>query len=97
MKLSEWRILTGLTLTLLFAGCASSMPERIDGSEYDKAQYDLDESYCRGQVKNRFPNLNKKKEPLRTPIEIPQTETKNRPFSIMEFNSCMRSKGWKNF
>jgi len=97
MESPRLKFLTGLTLSLLFAGCASGVPERIDGGVFDKAQYDMDKEDCRIQVKNKFPNLDKKNELLRTPVEIPRTKSKNRPFSIMEFNTCMQLKGWKNF
>ncbi len=95
MQSPRWRILTGLILSLVFAGCVSSAPERIDGNVVDKAQYDIDESSCRAQARNKFPTPTQKESLTRTPLEIPKTD--NRPFSIMEFNSCMRLKGWKNF
>jgi len=82
-------------LSLLFAGCAASVPERIDGSPFDQAQYGLDEAGCRAQARKKFPTLNQNQKLTRTPVEIPKTD--HRPFSIMEFNTCMRLKGWKNF
>lgn len=85
----------GITLSLFFAGCALSVPERIDGSEFDQAQYDMDETGCRVQARNKFPGDPQKGKFTKNPLEIPQTD--NRPFSIMEFNSCMRLKGWKSF
>ncbi len=95
MESPRWKFLTGLTLSLLFAGCVGSAPERIDGSAFEMAQYDLDEAGCRVQVRKKFPTLNQKEKLTRTPLEIPTTD--HRPFSIMEFNTCMHLKGWKNF
>ncbi len=95
MKATQWRILAGVTLTLFLAGCASGLPERIDGSKYDQAQYDMDEERCRLQARKKFPHQTQAGKFTRTPLEIPKTD--NRPFIIMEFNSCMRLKGWKNF
>lgn len=95
MQSPRWGILTGITLSLIFAGCVTSAPERIDGGEFDIAQYDLDESSCRTQAQNKFPPSTQQRKLTRTPLEIPKTD--HQPFSIMEFNSCMRLKGWKNY
>ena len=95
MKSLSWKLLMGLVLSLLFAGCAGGAPERIDGSAFDKSQYALDDLDCRAQAKKKFPPLSERKPITKNPIELPKTDHK--PFSIMEFNTCMELKGWKNF
>jgi hypothetical protein len=95
MKAQRWGVFTTIMLALFFSGCVSSVPERLDGSAFDKAQYDMDEAGCRVQARNKFPKGSQEGNFTKTPLEIPKTD--NRPFSIMEFNSCMRLKGWKNF
>jgi len=95
MESARWKILRGLTLSLFIAGCVTSMPERIDGSPFEQAQYDLDEAGCRAQARKKFPTLNQKEKFTKTPKVLPPTD--HRQFSIMEFNTCMQLKGWKNF
>jgi len=93
MKPIFYFILAVLTLSLLFAGCASS-PERIDGSPFDQAQYERDDASCRSQARKKYPNL-QIAGASRTPVRTPSTN--NVQFAAMEFNSCMSGKGWKNF
>ena len=77
-------------LSLFFVGCSSS-PERIDGSPFDNAQYDSDETYCRLQVKENHPHVASQL----SHGNIPNTEGMS--MAYMKFNNCMTEKGWKNF
>ena len=94
MKTPYYLILAVLYLSLFFAGCAG--PERIDGSPFDQAQYERDDTSCRSQVRNKYPNLARHGQMAgtsRSPARLPSTNQV--PFAAMEFNSCMSGKGWK--
>jgi len=90
MKKYLFHLLFLFAISLFFVGCSSS-PERIDGSSFDKAQYDSDDMFCRLQVKENYPHV---AEQLRHG-EIPSSGGIS--MAVTGYDICMEEKGWKNF
>jgi len=79
-----------LFVTLLPMGC-SGPPERFDNRPYVQSEYQVDDSVCRSEVKQRYPRLDASLQFGNVPPSGPLS------LAYSEYHNCMLEKGWKNF